>query len=1370
MQSKRLNPLCRFLILLLFTHLTVSYTSATELRFEQISVRDGLSWPAVWTICQDSYGFMWFGTHKGFNKYDGYEFTTYYLDDYTEPGGNDIYSLFEDSDSTLWIGTNASGLFKYNRHTDTFEHYINDPADLKSLGNNIIRSIFEDSHGNFWVGSENGYLHQMNRKTGQFTRIQFEDPRREAVSPIHNFVNAICEDSSGNLWIGTNQSGLIKMDSATGELIHYLHDTDDESSLSENSVWSLCVDKNNVLWIGTKQGGLNRFEANTNTFSRFFNNQTKSGDFDQVGILGILQDQSGILWLGTEYNGLIRFDPVTGRYRQYKVDQADPYSITDNSIWSLYEDNTGVIWIGTFSSGILKFDRICKGFLHYQCEPGYINSISSNTVWAICEDTLGDLWIGTFDGLNRYDKITKQYEHYFHRPDDPNSLSMDFIKSVYVDRTGAVWIGTLFGGLNKYDRGNNSFKTIEQTCSNFEFGYDICAMLEDSYQIFWLGNSLGLYKYNRAKNQFSKYISDTSIGSIYEDSKSNLWIGTLSGGLYRYDREMDFFKSIVVERGKRTGLAGNSIYCIAEVKNQSDELWIGTSVGLKSINIDSGLVKDYSIINNQLNDKEIYGIFYDSDENLWLSTTKGILNYNPATNHMVLFDEYDGARGIVYTAYSPFQDSDGKLYFGSFNGYTVFDPDSIRLNTIPPQLVLTELKINNKPFKAALESPHISLLPELHLKHDQNDIEIEFAALHYSSPAQNQYAYILEGYDADWIHQDASDRNAKYTNLDPGEYVFRVKGSNNDGVWNEEGCSLTIIITPPWWETTWAYLGYVLLIGGVLFGAWRFQLSRIKLRHQVELELAKTERYQEIDRMKSRFFANISHEFRTPLTLILGPIEKLQKRLKDDQALKDLRLMKKHTQRILNLVSQLLDLSKLEARRMELRTSKQNIIPLLKGLTQSFISLADKKQVELIFESKTDQLEVYFQRDIIVKILNNLLSNACKFTRRGGQITVAVNEKQNNGKTGVVEISVTDTGVGIPRTELPKIFDRFHQVDSSQTREYEGTGIGLSLTKELVELHSGTITVQSTLGTGSTFTVQLPLGKDHLLPEEIVGAAGESDELPMDTAEPIEPEADADKRTINWESTWEILIVEDNADVRQYIRSYLEEDYRITEARNGEEGLKKALSKIPDLVISDIMMPEMDGLELCRRLKNDERTSHIPVILLTAKAEVEDRLSGLKTGADDYLSKPFEARELLVRIRNLIDQRHRLQERFRKDFSILPDNLELTSVDRQFITRTVEIIQQNLDNSDLNVGELARQLGMSRQYLNRKINAITGLSSQIFIRSIRLRNAAQMLKNQQASVTEIAYLVGFASPSHFSESFRQEFGYTPSQYISNNLE
>jgi signal transduction histidine kinase/DNA-binding response OmpR family regulator len=767
-------------------------------------------------------------------------------------------------------------------------------------------------------------------------------------------------------------------------------------------------------------------------------------------------------------------------------------------------------------------------------------------------------------------------------------------------------------------------------------------------------------------------------------------------------------------------------------------------------------------------------ILEDGRGNLWMSTSKdGIYKFNPKTGELHTYDVFDGLQGNEFLA-AGLKSTSGEMYFGGKNGITVFHPDSIRSNQNPPPVAINGFKVFDKPRPISAE---------LTLPYRDNFFSFDFVALSYAFPSRNQYAYQLEGVDQNWVPAGTR-RYVSYTNLDPGTYVFRVKAANHDGVWNTTGASVKILITPPWWRTIWAYLLYVGLFLGMIVALRQYTISQERLKNNLLLSSLESKKLVELDQLKSRFFTSISHELRTPLTLILSPLERnLASGNKGWFGESEVRLMYRNARRLLELINQLLDISKLEAGKMQLEALTGEMMSFLKSKVDFFHSMAESKGISLRFSSHPETLFTRFDQDKLDKIVSNLLSNALKFTPLGGEVEVRVWIRMAPESTIAPQwliLEVDDTGIGIPDDQLDKIFDRFYQVDSSHTKAFEGTGIGLALTKELVGLHQGNIRISSSLGKGTCFTVELPLQEIWNAPEmdgipltNISLSEGETVRLDSSMLA-TQPEVPSDKQAPL------LLVVEDNADLRTYIRNIFQTRYRVVEARQGAEGLQMALETIPDLIISDWMMPVMDGVELCHQLKNDERTSHVPLILLTAKVTVQSKLEGLETGADDYITKPFHTEELFVRVKNLIEQRKKLRERWSQAFTHLPAAAlaqdshppsapKLSAVDDKFLQRVIQVIEAHLSDAEFSIEKLEKEVGMSHANLNRKLKALTNQSPSEFLRHYRLRRAAQLLLQGRNNVSEVAYGVGFMHMSYFTRSFRQLYKMSPSEYQAAHL-
>ena len=927
--------------------------------------------------------------------------------------------------------------------------------------------------------------------------------------------------------------------------------------------------------------------------------------------------------------------------------------------------------------------------------------------------------------------------------------------------------------------------------------------------ILWVGTQRGLDRLDLATGTFGHFthdpedpetLSDPRVRSLYKDASGVLWVGTEQGGLNRFDFQTESFSHFTYAPADSQSLSHNTVYAIAADPVEADVLWIGTGGGLNRFDVEAGSFTRFTEQNSDIPNNVVMGIVDDDQGRLWLGTNGSISRFDAQSHAFVNYDVPGGLQAIPAAPVAAYQSRRGRIFFGGANGFYSFFPDQIGKNPVLPQVVLTQVIASDQPLP--LNADNATTEP-ISLRHDRHDLAFDYVALHYSDPAKNQYAYQLEGYDATW-RTAGTQRRAVYTNLPPGDYVFRVKASNSDGLWNEEGASLRFTILPPWWRTWWAYAFYGLLLAAGLVAVGQVQRRRLIRREreramQRELEQARqleamnqqlrrheqqledqNRRLLELDQLKSRFFANISHEFRTPLTLILGPLRDMLDEafapLPDAQRAQ-LSLMQRNGQRLLRLINELLDLSRLEAGRLNLRARRANLVPLVKATAQAFASLAHRKKITLQVDAPREEIMLHFEPEKIEKVIYNLLSNAFKFTPEHGTVEVCIQEDKTGGH---VEVVVRDTGRGIPIEALPFIFDRFHQVDTSSTREHEGTGIGLALTRELVTLHGGTVRVESEVGAGSTFTVRLPNGRAHLSDQAIADA-----EASAETSEALNergPAAILDASPASENALYAgnspaagsppedapvILIVEDNEDMRAYLRSHLAADYRIVEAPNGVEGLEQARTLKPSLVLSDVMMPRMDGYDLCQAIKSDATLHDIPVVLLTAKADEESRIEGLKTGADDYLYKPFHAKALRVRVENLIEIRRRLRTHFSKQVGVKPAKITVASADAVFLEDVRRIVEAELHDRHFSVERLAEELHMSPRTLRRKLQALTRLSPSGYIRSMRLERAAQLLAQQAGRVSEVAHAVGFHSAPHFSRLFQQIYGVAPSHYSDN---
>jgi signal transduction histidine kinase/ligand-binding sensor domain-containing protein/DNA-binding response OmpR family regulator len=1338
-----------------------------------IGYEEGLPDRTVLCMLLDRQGFMWFGTFRGLARYDGYSFKVFQenVHDSLSLSGQIVRALTEDREGFIWVGTVGGGLNRFNPRTETFTHFKHDPRNLLSLNNNDVYAIHEDHLGRLWVGTRMG-LDLFDASQACFVHVH---PAKEETAQHESAqVIAIAEDptKSGTLWIGTGGDGMIEIEPDKCIVRHIGKGVGNPKGLETLLRFIQGSHTTpNVLWVGTGGDGLYGFDLVQRRFATFHHDPSDARTIGHDEVRCMLQDRSGNLWIGTT-GGLSRFDPTTGVFVNYRHKPNDNRSLCHDFVNSLLQDKSGIIWVGT-GDGLCRFASLAEQFTVYQNDPNNPNSLSHNSLNSLFEDEHGLLWIASEKGLNCFDPKAERFSTFRHDPQNASSLRNDDVRTIYEDRKGDFWVGNTMGILHRFDRKTGRSRSIELgKRPGYESG--ITAMLDASDGTFWVGSNIGLFVVDRDQwksRQVSlgpvRVDSRTEISSLYEDDANVLWIGTVGSqakGLVSYDRMTGRITVYEHDPANEHSLGSNWVSYICSDK--MGNLWVATIGG--GLNRFSRAERTFTVFSQNTGvPDDVIGFIEDNRDNLWLATDQGICRLNPTTRSARVFSTHHGLPSNHISLRSFCLSKSGMAYFGGLNGMFSFIPDSIEDNAHIPPVILTNLKVFEKELSS---DTSLSFLTDIALPYDRSFISLEFAALDFKDPRENRYAYKLEGLDPDWVNSGTR-RYAAYTDLRPGRYTFRVKGSNDNGLWNQQGAVLAIAILPPWWKTTWAYVGYALSLVTILFFVRRYELNRLRLKDQAKIEHVEAEKLREVDRIKSSFFTNISHEFRTPLTLIEGPIRQLKSGEYQGDPNEIYDVVLRNAQRLLHLVNQLLDMSKLESGQVNLRVRERDVVDAVRTIAAWFESLAARKNIQFVVKTEESSIIGWIDRDALEKILVNLLSNAFKFTPKSGRVALSVGWNVILFNKAV-EISVTDNGIGIPPELQKRIFDRFYQIDDTHTREHEGTGIGLALTKELVELHQGTITVQSEAGRGSLFMVRIPLDKSMYRADQIVEStddqvaerlSGSAVRSSTETgAETIPIEVDED------ESLPLVLIIEDNPDMRRYLRTNIEPGHRILEAADGDEGVKKAIEGIPDIVISDVMMPKMDGFEVCQRLKTDERTSHIPVILLTAKAGQEHKLEGLETGADDYLVKPFDAKELKARVRNLVEQRKRLHERFQCELIIQPKGVTVSSADEKFLKKVFEVVERNLGDSDFDLEAFAEEATMSRLQLHRKLKAITGSSPGEFVRQLRLQRAAELIRKRAGTISEIAYEVGFNNLSYFARQFREKYGVVPSEFLQSS--
>lgn len=1269
--------------------------SGPTMRFAHLTFEQGLSQNSALTLVQDRQGFMWFGTLDGLNRYDGYEFKVYKPDP-DDPGAISdkfISALLEDSDGFLWVGTDQGGLNRFDPATETFTSFRADPKDPGSLSSNTITAIIEDSVGALWIGTNDG-LNRFDRTTQTFTvyRPRPGDPRSLSFQSI----TAIVEDQDRALWVGTSD-GLNRFEPETGEFTVYRHDPEKTGSLSSSWVRSLYRDRAGTLWVGTQGGGLNKYDSQAGTFSAY---QAQPGDpqtLSENTVVALVEDRQGVLWAGTR-NGLNKFDRTTEKFTAYYHEPASPSSLGSSTILSLYEDRSGILWVGTQGGGISRLTPLARTFSLYRHDPTDPTSLSSNFVWSIFEDSAGTLWVGTASGLNRFDPESEAFTVYRHDPADPTSLSYDVVTYILEDRTGRLWVAT-DNGLNIFDRETEKFTVyLNDPAAPTSLSSNAVGQLyEDRAGRLWIATLDGLNRFNPETNSFTAYkhdpedphsLSEYGAWAIVEDRAGNLWVGTGGGGLDKFDRATGKFTVFRHDPDDPYSLSGDIVISLYE--DRAGVLWIGTFEG--GLNKFDPATETFTAYTEKdgLPNSTIYGILEDDSACLWLSTINGLSRFDPASKTFKNYDIKDGLQSNEFSVRSYFESKAGQMFFGGIEGLTVFDPAQVTDNPFVPPVVLTAFHKFNEPL--ALEQS-LQQLSEIDLSYQDYVISFEFAALDYTDPSENQYAYKLEGFDPDWV-QAGSRRFASYTNLEGGNYVFRVQGSNNDGVWNEEGLAVRLKVATAPWKTWWAYLLYVLALSGIVLGYVRYR-TRAQAQ-ELEWQRHLNERLQQVDALKNEFLAHTSHELRTPLNGIIGLTESLIEGAtgplsRETQA--NLHMVVSSGRRLVSMVNNILDFSKLKHHDLILQPRPLDMYALTEVVLTLCEPLVGQKSLQLCNYIDPDVPLVHADENRVHQIMYNLVGNAIKFTESG---TVEVSARVTDFSpsslvTPIPEgrflaVSVKDTGIGIPPERQESIFESFEQADEMTARAYGGTGLGLAITRRLVALHGGQIQVESTVGQGSQFTFTLPLldeGRRQVWTADRLQLAAGTPTRASPAADLQAQGTAAAAHKPELETSYNILVVDDDPVNLQVLANQLTlEGYQVQRALSGVEALADIQGGlVPDLLILDVMMPLISGYEVCRLLRRRFTLSELPILILTAKNQVADLVAGLQAGANDYLLKPFDRRELLARVRTLLtlklltlNLRSEIDQRKEAQLALQKANEEL---ELRVQARTAELVQVN---------------------------------------------------------------------------------------------
>ena len=1338
-RCKSLELICFFLVCFFSDTLFAQQIS----NIESLRIEDGLSNNSVRIIFQDHAGYIWVGTHDGLNRYNGYEFEVFRnkIDDSTSIPHNFVYAIAEGESGNLYVGT-GQGATLYNPLSRIFS-----PVYLKRYQNNSlekieysINTIKADKNHTIYIGTNGGALlvktpsqkncSQIPLKTGStistaysVSAIDFDNDGRIvvfvsdvglfyyqpetqkliALSTEKKDITALVVDRQGDIWVGS-ESGIYKYHPGNGKWTRGTQN----SYLLMNQVSSLLLDKNNKLWVGLPGKGLVVLNTKDDTSVLLQSGHTNSSLTSQ-SVSSIFQDREGRKWIATLNGGINIVQPRHSKFKTVANNPFDSNSLTSNFASTFYEDAQKNLWIGTESNGFSVWKRQTNHFENFNYQTNR-NSLSNNWVTSIKQDYLGNMWIATFGGgINKFNPQTRQFRYYTcYNPE--LGLNNRNVLQLYEDKQKELWAATYGAGrLYKYNRNKDKFEVFDQRLT------DIYFLTEDQKGNFLVGNANQLIKIDRVSKKHRFYEIGKPVRAIYRDGEGQLWLGTEGGGLLMFD-------------------------------------------------LSSGKITKRFSTNDGLSNNSVLSILEDDHQNLWMSTFKGLNKFNIRSKKITNYYQEDGLQSNQFFYRSADKLSTGEMTFGGVKGFNIFYPDSIKaINTVQP-LYITTIKVHGKPISGNsefVEETTGNSISALRLPYTDAVISVDFATLEYTSPGSIQYAYYLQGWDKGWNYSGKV-RSANYTNLHEGHYVLHIKSTNVAGIWNSKEKLLKVTVLPPWWRTWWAYLLYLLVIFLLVRKFVLYQRDKERLKFQIQLADGKMAQEKELHDRKLSFFTHISHEFRTPLTLIINPIQEFLNSKSRQVETKELIVVYRNARRLLSLVDQLLHFQK--ANPDKLKVSHFNLVNFCKEVFLCFVQQAKSKEIKFEFTASQEIIEVLADKEKLEIAIFNLISNALKYTSSGGSIEVSIDEEDAN-----VNISVKDTGIGISDEIGETIFNRFYQITDKENCK-GGFGIGLYVVKEIMESHRGQVTYASVKGEGTIFNLNLP--KQAIFDDIAVEYSGntpmhteerilieDTEEIQPVTTRPNAPEINV----VSEKST--ILLVDDNLEIRNYIKSIFEADYHIMEAESAEIAFEMIENEIPNLVITDVVMGEMSGVDLCQRIKEDSALMHIPVILLTSGTTAELKLKGIESGADDFITKPFDKGILVARVANLLRSRLNLHQHFYNQITLKADDYSVSPDLKKFLDSCIEITEKHLDDKDFYVKQLADELDMSHSALYKKVKLISGKSVNEFIRFIRLRKAAQLFIDTDCKVNEGAYQAGFNDIRYFREQFAKVFGMNPSEYI-----
>lgn len=1339
----------------------------------KFGITEGLSHGVVNTIAQDKKGFIWLGTEDGLNRFDGYGFSPFKFDTHCDVPFHDNYiqNVLADEQGNLWVSSRR-GLYRFDISTEKFIPFVND----KPFSNDIS-FITNSSDGNLWLsfyGGGFGYFDEINGRI--ITYNQQTLPSLTTRSTIVSY-----EDTYGLLWNGSQDLGLNVYKTNGDTVANHVPDLSGVNILPSLYVKCIIEDHLGNIWIGTTKG-LSVYLRSRNEFVTV---PLSDNDLTTKGIYSLLQDSNKILWIGTLSEGLYAIDLKGFDDRQIDkityqhIQKLDRYNISRTTIKSIYEDRDKNIWLGTHGDGVFMIGAETKQFNTISVKEVLGSAETYVSFNGLCLDKFGHIWAGTNgSGIFKFSKDGTILKHYVASA-KPGDIKDNVILSVREDADDNLWFGTSLSGVFRYDRETDSFIQYVHELSNdaAPLSSHCRVLFEDSKKNMWVGTArAGICILDKKSGQFkyfpdNKGFRDIDARAFVEDKRGDLWIGCYGGGLVHYDVQNN--KITRYFDNTETGNPLKSNFILSMALDAKGDIWLGSGGGLAVFNPARKTLKRYGVEHGLLNNI-VLGVKIDDSGNIWVSTIRGVSKFYPETEHFVNYTYFDGLQEGQFnpgsTLYNPIENY---ICFGGALGINIFDPQKVSSELKAPKVMISGLQLFNKKVNIGdqnnLLEKVIDETKQITLTSKQSVFTFEFTALNYNYPQKNRYAYKLEGIDKDW-NPAGNSRSATYRYLQPGDYTFKVKATAQENEWPKEYASIQVKILPPFWRTPIAYLLYIVCIGFVSLIIYKNRKKQKQLNRRLRVENALRLRQRQMVQEKLSFFTEVSHEFRTPLTLIIGPMEEILTRESIYTPLgKKLKVVYNNAHKLLNLINKLLDYRKAESGSMVLRVKEDNIVSFCEEIFINFKELARRKRIDFKFTSTHDEIKTWFDKEKLEMVLNNILSNSFKYIGSGNHIVVSVtSEKSQNGVTSDehIVIKISDNGIGIPQEKLKYIFDWFYQADNTSP---VSSGIGLALAKKLIHLHKGLIYVTSNEGQGSVFTIKIPIGKEHFVASEVVVDESAQQILPVNHNREFEDEY-AEPHATRKKGLKTILIVEDDQEIREFLKGYFEETYRILEAHNGREAIDIAVNGNPDLIISDVMMPEMNGIDFCKYIKHTIKTSHIPVLLLTAKTAFTHHKEGLEIGADAYITKPFSPDMLGLTVDNLLQSHENVMRFYRSRFiQNGSEQNEAVSIDEKFLQKIYDLVRRNLENTELSLEDVCEELNISKSLLYKKIKSLTGLSPVEYVRSLRLAEAANLLKSGKYKVYEVVYKVGFTDIKYFRKCFQKEFGFSPSTLLEKQV-